>query len=72
MDIKVRKPRSVDREAVGEQVLLAIKQGYCTREQIEIETRLNEDVIADALAELYDTSQIRIVSGHYYLRAKAA
>lgn len=67
--IKARKRSSIDQSKVIALVTIAIRDGHRTRERIETETRLNEEVIADALAELYDRNQITIVSGHYYPRA---
>lgn len=55
-----------------ESVLNAIDRGRRTREEIEVETGESEDLIADAIAILWDRNKIRIVEGRYFPRAKAA
>lgn len=67
-----RKARKVDHEKVRGQVFTAIRSGYDTRDRIRRETRLNEEVISDALADLYDRNQIRITGGRFYPVAQAA
>lgn len=69
---RARKRSSIDMNKVMVQVFTVIREGHRTREKIERETRLSEDVIGDALAMLYDRNHIRIVEGHYYTRARAA
>lgn len=69
---KVRKPAKVDHVKVTADVLMAVENGHRTREQIEVATKLNEELIADALADLWDRDRVRIANGNYYVTAKAA
>lgn len=71
-EVKSRPPRKIDEQKVMAQVLAAVRDGHRTREQIEIETRLNEEVIADALAGRWDRDQVRIAEGRYYPTKQAA
>lgn len=66
--------RSAERRkrTVFDSVVSAIERGHRTRERIKDLTELEEDVIADVLADLWDRSEIRIVDGRYYLKVKAA
>lgn len=43
-----------------ERVYLAVRRGSRTREQIGEATKLDEDVISDALAELWDIGSVKI------------
>lgn len=56
---QARKDPEVQRKP-SVRVYSAIKKGFRTRGQIERATGLDEDVISDALAELYDGDAVKI------------
>lgn len=58
--------------SITERVYQEVIRGNATREGIQEATGFHEDVVSDALANLYDADLVRPIGPRFYPRAKAA